>query len=154
VGLCTLCHWLLFGVAVDKMAIHALNQVIPTVISYISVIFFGPNLPGILWETLKWSTWEDFLMETDWIPPEVYSPTAAAFLYILVKELALKACNALLAKTHKKIIADQAYEAYLKLCSIENVRPLTVDCRTVLAALYSTILPVNPVACSVPSAPL
>jgi cell division control protein 6 len=43
----------------------------------------------------------------------------------LVKELALKACNALLAKTHKKIIADQAYEAYLKLCSIENVRPLT-----------------------------
>ena len=30
----------------------------------------------------------------------------------------------------------------------------TVDYRTVLPTLYSTILPINPVACSVPSAPL
>jgi cell division control protein 6 len=30
-----------------------------------------------------------------------------------------------LAKTKKKIITGQAYEAYLKLCSMEEVRPLT-----------------------------
>jgi cell division control protein 6 len=41
------------------------------------------------------------------------------------QQLALKACYALLAKTKKKIITGQAYEAYLKLCSMEEVRPLT-----------------------------
>ena len=41
------------------------------------------------------------------------------------QQLALKACYALLVKSKKKIITGQAYEAYLKLCHVEDVRPLT-----------------------------
>jgi hypothetical protein len=35
-----------------------------------------------------------------------------------------------------------------------NTTKLSVDCRAICPTLYSTILPINPVVCSVPSAPL
>ena len=41
------------------------------------------------------------------------------------QQLALKACYALLVKNNKKIITGQAYEAYLTLCHVEDMRPLT-----------------------------
>ena len=41
-----------------------------------------------------------------------------------------------------------------KLYVEESMELLGVDCRALLPTLYSTILPVNPIACSVPSAPL
>ena len=41
------------------------------------------------------------------------------------QQLALKACYALLGKSNRKIITGQAYEAYLRLCDLESMRPLT-----------------------------
>jgi cell division control protein 6 len=41
------------------------------------------------------------------------------------QQLALKACYALLGKSNRKIITGQVYEAYLRLCDLESMRPLT-----------------------------